>query len=203
MRFLLLLLLVGCSAVPENSGDKEFALDSADLDGHDTSDTDPDDTSGPIDPAWYVVRADLSIVGGLASVADAAVSIDVIDADLIRVNCTVELTGAVTASEPSAGIVWWAVRVQSDTTPCATLPHTLHLGVGALHPDARARLGAVNHDDIADSLYGAWLRTAVTEAATAYGYAGTASDLLGDDVATLPPADGTYRLAPLYVVALP
>ncbi|MES2642052.1 MAG: hypothetical protein V4850_21390 [Myxococcota bacterium] len=206
MRSLSFFLLFGCAeydlGVNAEAGDDTGRYATPDTALEDTS-----DSALPADPAWYVVRADLSVVGGVASPEAATVAIDVIDADLERVNCVVDLaadlvTGATAETEPDSDAVWWDVPVRSDAAPCAILPDTLQLGVGALHPDVRARLGAVGHDDIADSLYGAWLR-ADGGAVTVYGYAGTATDLFGDDVAVLPPPDGLYRLAPLYVVALP
>jgi hypothetical protein len=207
MRSLSFLLLFGCAADFEMGAITENSDDTGRYAAPDTAPEDTSDSALPADPTWYVVRADLSVIGGVASPEAATVAIDVIDADLERVNCVVDLaadlvTGATAESEPDSDAVWWTVPVRSDTAPCANLPDTLQLGVGALHPDVRARLGTVGHDDIADSLYGAWLR-ADEGAVTVYGYAGTATDLFGDDVAALPPPDGLYRLAPLYVVALP
>lgn len=200
---LLTAVLGGCSA--------EYAMDAvpgeADSDRHATEDTaeeDPD-TGEPEEPAWYVVRADLAVVGGVASEVGAVVAVEIIDADLQRIDCVVDLAADLVSAGPvdaEAGLVWWDVSVRASPAPCAPLPAVLSLGVGALHPDARARLGTVGHDGIADSLYGAWLRADAGEP-MAYGYAGTAADLLGDDPSVLPPPDGTYRLAPLYVVPLP
>lgn len=206
-RFLPLLLLFGCADYDlgiASGGKGDTAGEAA---PEDTAFADTSDSALPSNPAWYVVRADLSVVGGVASPEAATITIDVIDADLERINCVVDLasdlvTSAGAESELDIEGVWWNVPVRSDIAPCANLPDMLQLGVGPLHPDVRARLGTVGHDDIADSLYGAWLR-ADEGAVTVYGYAGTATDLFGDDAATLPPPDGLYRLAPLYVVALP
>ncbi len=205
-RLLLMLtsVLSGCS---EDYG-LEMSKGSADTGGlppDDTSDEDTEDSGVPEEPAWYVVRADLAVVGGVASAVGAVVSIEIIDEDFDRIDCVVDLAAdrvAPGTPDAEAGLVWWDVTVQASPEPCAPLPAVLSLGVGELHPDARARLGTVEHDDIADSLYGAWLRAGAGEP-TVYGYAGTAADLTGDDPAVLPPPDGTYRLAPLYVVALP
>jgi hypothetical protein len=164
-----------------------------------------EDTSLPEDPAWYVVRAELPILGGVAAAEGATVALDVVDRDRSRVNCSVELdasgltAGTVAAADP--GSVWWALPVVDTTDVCAPLPETLLLGVGVLGPDVRARLGTVGQDAVANSLYGAYL--VLDDAAVVFGYAGTATDLLGDDVAVLPPPDGLYRVAPLYLVPLP
>lgn len=204
MRLLpLVLFSVACSPDKSLTSDANLTGDTGRRFPDDTSDLDTGDTSSTMHPAWYVVRADLSIVGGVASAEGASVAIDVIDEDLERLNCVVDLApDLVTAAEPDADRVWWTVPVRSLMAPCATLPDTIELGVGSLHPDVRARLGTVGHDDIADSLYGAWLRVDEGDI-TVFGYAGTVTDLMGDDAATLPPPDGLYRLAPLYVVALP
>lgn len=207
MRFSSLLSLVvlgGCSADYGLDHAKEGADDTGRWVPDDTAEIDSD-TGAPTDPAWYVVRADLSVVAGVASAEGAVVSVEIVDADLQRIDCVVDLPAdLVTAGAPDAetGVVWWNVTVRPTKPACAPLPATLALGVGALHPDVRARLGTVGHDDIADSLYGALLR-ADADAPAVYGYAGTAGDLLGDDPATLPPPDGLYRLAPLYLLALP
>lgn len=199
------LLLAGCS---DSALSNELAPaddSSTRLTGNDDTGVEDDDTSAPPAPAWYVVRADLGLTNG-APVADGAtVTVDVIDADLERVNCIVELAVdgivATAVDGADATTVWWEVPVAPLEAPCATLPDELLLGVGAMHPDVRARLGSVGNDDIADSLYGAYL--ALDGEVAAFGYAGTASDLLGDDVAVVPPPDGLYRLSPLYLVPLP
>jgi hypothetical protein len=198
------LLLAGCSADYDMSKEVDAAFDdtagAADTDADETGDV---DTEPALEPAWYVVRASLSVVDGVASASDATVAVEVIDADLERVDCTVPLdTAAVVAGPADPDVLWWDLRVDPLEAPCAPLPATLSLGVGTLHPDARARLGAVGYDAVADSLFGAWIRPDDGEAA-AYGYAGTEADLTGDDPAVFPPPDGRYALAPLYVLALP
>lgn len=204
MPLLALVLPLGCAEYNLGKGADSFVDETGRAtDAADTAPDDSDDAELAENPAWYVVRAELRVVAGEASAEGASVSIEVIDADLERITCVVDLTPAlVTAAEPEPEAVWWNVPVRSASAPCATLPDTILLGVGSLHADVRARLGTVGHDDIADSLYGAWLRADAGDIA-AFGYAGTASDLVGDEIAVLPPPDGLYRLAPLYVVALP
>jgi hypothetical protein len=199
-------LLAACAGYDlSGKGDLESADTGADEERDDTGPP-PDDTSAPLEPAWYSVRASLEILGGAASGQGAAVSIEVVDADLVRIDCVVTLTAdSVRSDTPDTetGTLWWSMPVvPSDETPaCAPLPSTLRLGVGPLHADARARLGAVSLDDVADSLYGAWIDTGPEPAA--FGYAGTSLDLAGDGPADLPPPDGRYTLAPLYLLALP
>ncbi|MDP2307641.1 MAG: hypothetical protein Q8P18_16580 [Pseudomonadota bacterium] len=205
MHLLPLVLLVGCADYDLSAGDYAKDDTAGATDADDSAVDDSADTEEATDPAWYVVRADLTVAGGVATPDAASISVEIIDADLERISCVVAVSpDQVTAAEaePDSETVWWAVPVRSANAPCATLPDTLLLGVGPLHPDARARLGSVGHDAIADSLFGAWLQADGGDI-TVFGYAGTASDLLGDDTAVLPPPDGLYRLAPLYVVPLP
>lgn len=172
----------------------------------DTGDSSDADTAPEPVPTWYVVRAELTILGGLAVADGAAVQIDVVDADLERIDCTFALPVTdlrVPAAPPAEAGVWWELPVEAPEDACARLPGTLTLGVSELHPDVRARLGTVNLDDVADSLYGAWILVEGATEPSVYGYAGTAVDLAGDDVAALPPPDGTYTLAPLYLLELP
>lgn len=196
--------LAGC-ADDALRADTTESSDSGDVGSFDDTAVQDGDTGPPSDPSWYVVRADLTIAGGVGTAEAADVDLEVVDADLVRTNCEVALDTSglagtsVDGAEP--GSVWWELPVVPTSASCATLPGMLSLGVGSLHPDVRARLGAVGHDDIADSLFGAWL--VVDGELTAYGYAGTATDLVGDDDAALPPPDGLYRLAPLYLVPLP
>jgi len=199
------LLLAGCSSAYDMAKGDEASFEDTAVGGGTDSDTGDLDSVPVIEPAWYVVRASLSVLDGVASAVDSAVTLEVIDADLARIDCTVALgTDGLLAGEVDGelGVVWWYVPVEPVEPPCAPLPAALSLGVGTLHPDARARLGAVGYDGVADSLYGAWIREE-DGGPSVYGYAGTAADLTGDDAAVFPPPDGLYSLAPLYVIALP
>lgn len=205
-RFFLLVLLcaVGCSPNRSLEG-AGGTFDTAASDSADDTGEMDDDTGPSIEPAWYVVRADLTVADGLPVPDGAELSIDVVDADLERTDCVVELDpsglAAATVDGAEPGSLWWELPVVPTTASCATLPTTLTLGVGSLDPDVRARLGTVHLDAVADSLFGAYFL--LDGAITAYGYAGTANDLFGDDLAALPPPDGLYRLAPLYLAPLP
>ena len=198
-------LLVGLSACADYDLAAEADNTAAPIDD-DTGDSSDDDTAPEAVPAWYVVRAELTILGGVAVADGAAVQVDVVDADLERVDCSFELpvTG-LSAPEiaPAETGVWWELPVDAPEDACAELPSVLTLGVAELHVDVRARLGTVNLDEVADSLFGAWMLVEGATEPSVYGYAGSASDLAGDDIATLPPPDGTYTLAPLYLLELP
>jgi hypothetical protein len=207
MRRELLPLLLCLGACSDNSIKGSFEPGADTAAGTDPADTDTgadtEDTGAPIDPVWYTVRADLAVIDGVASGEGAVLAIDVVDADLERTDCVVTLdtSGVVAGEATDDGVAaWWATPVTPVATPCARLPSTLVLGVGPLLPDIRARLGAVGQDDIADSLYGAYVQNGAGE--TTFGYAATDLDLTGDDLAAIPLPDGLYHLAPLYLLAL-
>lgn len=196
----LVLLFGACvdSALNANKGaveDPTFSGDTAVTDG---------DSAPTTFPAWYAVSAELTVAKGVATVDAASVTMEVVDSDLEGVSCLVELsTDELVAGAPNQyGVeLWWDLPV-SATDSCAVLPVSLSLGIGALDSDVRARLGTAELEDVADSLYGAYLRADGGDV-WSFGYAGTAADLAGDGVAELPPPDGAYLLAPLYLAALP
>ncbi|MFN7143837.1 MAG: hypothetical protein ACK4YP_08690 [Myxococcota bacterium] len=199
-------LVAGCADYNMSNVKTEGASDTGDP--SDAGDTAVDSDTGVglrTFPAWFVIRADLAVEDGLPSGEGASVTIDVVDADLIRTDCVVPLVPegitAMDAPNGDDGSLWWQIPVTPADEACADLPPTLRVGVGAMHPDVRARLGSVGQDAVAESLYAAYMVYAGDVAA--FGYAGTAADLLGDDVAALPVPDGLYRLAPLYLVPLP
>ncbi|MFZ5482066.1 MAG: hypothetical protein ACOZNI_35220 [Myxococcota bacterium] len=207
MRAILLPFLL-CAACAD------YALESSKDAGGDTAsgapDSDVDDTgtyTDPFEPDGWILRADLAVVGGVPAVEGATAAIDVVDTVAGGVACTIELdTTGLAAGEPPDEVVWawWTLAVVPATDePCVEpLPATLGLGVGALDGDVRAGLGAVGHDDVADSLYGAYL-TVDDGTLWVFGYAGTDAGLAGETPASNPPGDGTYHLAPLYVLGLP
>jgi hypothetical protein len=197
----LLILLGGC--VDQSLSKGSFDPEAADNGTEDTSFVAPEDTGPETVPAFYAVSATLTVLAGLPTTDGAEVTLEVVDADLQRTDCTVPLdTTGIVAGTSSAGVpLWWELPVVADDA-CATLPESISLGIGTLDADVRARLGTVDHEDVADSLYGAYLRVEGGEV-WAFGYAGTDADLAGDAPAEDPPGDGTYALAPLYLAELP
>lgn len=188
----------GDNAAPEDGTDDADVQDTGTI----------EDTGGGADtpvPDGWVVEAQLALAGGVPVADGATIRVDFVEAGDDAVACTVEIdpTGVAGAASPDASIwAWWEVVVVPEGSTCSALPETIGLGVGELHPDARARLGAAGRDDVADSLFGAYVR--VNDGPLwVYGYAGTEGDLAGDDVAADPPPDGVYALLPLYVLPLP
>ncbi len=203
MRTLFLLVPLGACAddnpPAERGGPEPTAPDSG------ASDAVLEDTGEPLQPAWWVVRAQLAVVDGAGSLQDAAVEVDIVDADLERIACSFALdTSTLTVGVPDDAdvAVWWELGVVLPADACATLPGSLGLGIGTLLPDVRARLGSVGYAEVADSLYGAFVRAGDTPLAV-YGYAGTTEDRAGAGEAEWPLPDGRYTLDPLYLLALP
>jgi hypothetical protein len=188
-------------------GEADDGSEPADADTGGTTDSDPDSGMDDIVPDGWIVRADLAIVAGEPTPQDAVVLIDMVDSVEGGIACTVALdTSGMTAGvSPDADVwAWWTLDVVALDEPCAELPEAIGLGVGELLGDVRAGLGAHGYDQVAGSLYGAYLG-ADDGSLYVFGYAGTDADLAGDDDAATeaPLPDGLYHLAPLYVFALP
>lgn len=199
---ILVLFLSACSdnSISGNAGDpKDTASDGT---GVDDTANDSGAIEDPATPAWYAVNAVVALSSGAPDPATATIEVEVVDEDLVRIDCTVPLDpAALTGAEaPSDEIyTWWTLTVAPLEEPCTTLPTTIELGLGALDPEVRARLGSVDLDDAADRLWGAWMRVDGGDL-WATGYAAAASD---PDTAAVPPPDDVYTLVPLFLVPLP
>ncbi len=198
--FSLLLFALACT-------DAELALAPGDAAGADNENADTDtqfdtgdtDEDRPLVPAWYSLAAELSVAGGDADLPGAEVWLVLADADLEREDCRLAVDPLVEGTPPVGGpalLAWWELPVDAACVPEGA-PARLGFGVGELSPEVRARLGTVEREDDADTLYGAWL---VADGAEAFpfGYAESAG---GYDDAAVP--DGSLRLEPLLLVELP
>ena len=198
---ILVLLLSACSdnAISGNADPKDTATDGT---GGDDTAEDTGSIEDPATPAWYAVNAVVTLTGGAPDPSTASVEVEVVDEDLVRIDCTVALDpSALTgAAVPSDDVyTWWTLPVTPLEDPCTTLPTTIELGLGTLDPEVRARLGSVDLDDVAEQLWGAWMRVDGGDLwATRYATAAS-----GPDAASMPPPDDTYTLVPLFLVPLP
>lgn len=203
--FAALALVVGASGCAESGVKASLDTASHELDTG-NADSASDDSTPPADPAWFTPRAVIDLTAGVMSISQ--LTLIVVDSDLVTEICDVYVDpgAGVAAAPPDPSVaVWLDVTVVSSPEDCATLPAALGLGIGELPGDVRAQLGPSGLEDAADSIYGAFAR-APNEATTevsAFGYAGTAADLTGDDLATLPPPDGQYILNPLFLLRIP
>lgn len=212
MRLLLLLGFGGCASfeninadgAPESSGAADTATATAPTDtteNNDTTDTDRDP-----EPAWFALRAVVSVLGGVPVATPAEAELTVVDADLETVICTVPLDVGGLVGGPASvteGVhLWWTLPVTPKDTGCAPLPATVRVGVGELVPDLRAQLGAVGLDDASAALYGAFAEVDAG-GVSAFGVAGTAGGFDGEGAATVPVPDGAYTVQPLFLLPLP
>lgn len=207
MRLLLLLPLAACYADSALTKEGDTSGASSDTGGNDGEDSalDTGDTGEVLVPAWYTVSARLTVVGGVASTKAAEVTAVIVAEDQVTAACEVPLdvAGLTVGKSPIPEVAyWWELEITPAKAPCATLPASIEFGLGEMGADVLARLGAEGLDDVAGSLYGAYLREPESEVYI-YGWAGTDSDLAGDTAATFPPPDGVYTLAPLYLLRLP
>ena len=195
------LLLSGCAdyeMAADNAKASDFA-DSSATGGSDDSST-PDGL--PV-AGWFAISAQVTVQDGLALSGAGTIHVEIVAEDGAEVLCEASLAGewlGLSGDEDVA--LWWSFTHQ-DATLCAELPK-IHLGVGLLLPDVRARLGAAGLDGVSASLYGAYVSTASGEPSDTdtFGYAVRPEDLDGSGAGTLPLLDGSYALAPLYLIAL-
>lgn len=193
--------LVACAS-SSLKGSADSALDVSDTGADDSSDG---DTAAPPEPSWFTVRAVIDVTAGVPSLSQ--LSVIVVDVDMTTVVCELaqDPALAVVGTPPDADVASWLVETLTPgDADCAELPSPLGIGIGTLPADVRAQLGPSGLDDVADSLFGAYVRApeADTEDLAAFGYAGTTDDLAGDDAAVLPPPDGQYVLNPLFLLKL-
>ena len=85
----LLILLGGC--VDQSLSKGSFDPEAADNGTEDTSFVAPEDTGPETVPAFYAVSATLTVLAGLPTTDGAEVTLEVVDADLQRTDCTVPL----------------------------------------------------------------------------------------------------------------
>lgn len=196
---------VTLGACAENSlkGSADSAFDANDTGGSDSGDQ---DTAPPPEPSWFTPRAVIEVTAGVPSLVQLTVI--VVDVDMTTVVCELaqDPALAVVGTAPQDDVALWLVETLTPgDDDCAELPSPLGIGIGTLPADVRAQLGPSGLDDVADSLFGAYVRApeSETEEVAAFGYAGTTDDLAGDDAAVLPPPDGQYVLNPLFLLKLP
>ena len=186
--------LAGCEEYSVNNKALEA---SADFDSGDESADTASTDSAPV-PGWFAISATLSVELGAAGAGVGTVRVDVVDTSGSAVLCGADLSAGWEGVEgEAAAALWWTLTVDGADL-CAALPE-LRLGIGALLPDARARLGAVGVPTGA-AVYGAYVDVGV--GADIFGYAARPEDLAGEGEAVLPPPDGQYALEPLYLIPL-
>jgi hypothetical protein len=194
----------GLTACASNSfkGQADSATNVADTGAGESGDQ---DSSPPPEPSWFTPRAVIDVAAGVPTLSQ--LSILVVDVDMTTVVCELaqDATLAVAEVPPDDTVsVWLVETLTPGDADCAELPSPIGIGIGVLPADVRAQLGPSGLDDVADSLFGAYVRAPESESEdlAAFGYAGTPDDLAGDDAATLPAPDGQYVLNPLFLLKL-
>lgn len=205
LRSLLLLLAAPLAGCADYALENKSSEDAESDEGGDVGDSDDADTGleEPVPDGWFP-DATYGLAAGVPVADGASLSVVYADSTSGDIACSAALdpAGLVAGESPDEAIwAWWEGPVTTLDSACEGLPDTLGLGIGELHPDVRARVGADGLDDVADSLFGAYVRVN-GEDLWAFGYAGTAADLAGDDPAASPPPDGTYTLTALYLLPL-
>ncbi len=204
MKCLPLFLLLGCSE--SNLFAQEGATGGENDAGGDTAaDAAEDADSEDLGPAvWYTLEATLRIAAGAASLDGAEGRLVLAGAELDRRDCSYLAAGAIAVGSIPAVEeridAWWEFDI-STVADCAYpgLPKRLGVGIGALDPEVRARLGTVDQEDAADRLQGGWLSNDGGVTVFPFGYADAGSE----EVADVPAADGLYALVPLLLLAIP
>lgn len=206
-------VLVACS--PTKGGfDAESGLapETDSLVGED--DTASSDTADE-PSAWMALDGQLTLTGGVPGAL--TLSIGLFGDPPEEANCTVSRTaetGEALGSTPDTTVYyWWRFNLVTpdDESGCGVIvPDSLLLGLGALHPEILPALPEHGVDGVADSLYGVYANPyddgtpAQESIGYAFGFAGTAQDRAGADVAvTAPPMpDGEYVLTGFYLFDL-
>jgi hypothetical protein len=201
----LFVLLAACDAenllAAEDESDATSDTGTAYDGGVDSADEDSE--SDQVEAVFYSVGATLRVADGAASTEDAEVSLALAGAEQEDAGCAVPLeVGDLAVAEARDGVLaaWTLPVVPIDETCGVTgFPGTLDLGLGALDPEVRARLGAAGVTLPAESLFGAYLGVDGGDL-LAIGYA---TDGVTDEAADAGLRDGLYELWPLLLVRLP
>jgi hypothetical protein len=195
----LLLLLVACADYALSTGERgdmdtgsDAALDSGAADA---------DTEEAIVADHWVLDGSVTLAEGLPAPELGALRVRTVRVSDGAPVCesAYDLDALVAADAPDDAVYAWWDGAAAIAPGCAGAPDALAIGLGALLPDLRARLGTVGHEGAADALFGAYLRHE-DGAVVAFGVAGTESALRGEGVATAPPPDGAYQILPLYAL---
>ncbi len=210
--------LLACSAPdaglgPRDNGDtgSSGATQEDDTAGVDTGSATDSDAGSPV---WFNLGALVTLEETLATAVSLELSF--YDGDLSLLHCTETwgVTGVVAESEtPDSSIYhWWRLSLappESDCTSSEQLADSIHLGLGALHPEVEAQLLSQGMDLVSDSLYGAYVLldpgqqdlAAAEQVALAYGYGGTLGDRAGASEAQQqgPLRDGDYEISGVFL----
>lgn len=164
---------------------------------------------------WFLLRGEVELLAGEPAALRLWVSGLPDDGEAI---CSEELSieASLTLAEVPDPVVyhWWELQVgalEGDCVDHLTLPGTLRLGLGALHPQLVPGLERHELREVEDSMYGSYASfeapwgDGLAGTTYAFGFAGTAQDMAGDApaVGVAPMPDGSYEITGWYPFKLP
>jgi len=201
------LLGTGCSAAG-----KDMAFLDSGMEADAGSSGGGQDTEEYAEPTWWRLDSELLVSAGQLSRTESQLIVSVLDFEGL-VLCTEEVRVAETDTIPvrpeSELLTWWSITLGDGTRTCAgifdvaTLPDSIEVGVGQMHPELKAVSSLVSDlpDTGVDTLNGAYARLdSDADDIWVYGYAGDAAAWLGTaGPATVAPlADGRWTLRGVY-----
>ncbi|MBN1335449.1 MAG: hypothetical protein JXB39_05765 [Deltaproteobacteria bacterium] len=201
-------LAVGCTAARDGL-DTAPPSDTApflDTDSTDTC-TETGETDAP--PAWIRLSAVVLVEDGIPVADESTLHVSMLgtEADGFPEICAEAWTvsSIATAALPGEAVLaWWQVvpGAQDGTCKDRSLPSSLHLGVGTLHPDVAALLPSQGWTSAQDVLYGAYVQLPDPGDVWTYGYAWTREGVdSGTPARVAPPLpDGSWQLVPVYLL---
>lgn len=180
----------------------------------DSADTDTGNEE-PVTPQWWSLSGQVLLEGGQPVAGDASLEVVLLGEDggvVVEICRTAfaEPTLVVESPPDPALYHWWLVTPGADDSACHSLrqhlPTSLHLGLGALHPDIAALLDQAGLGGMDPYLYGAYVQTEAMaeDGIWVYGVAATPAGWEGAQPAATegPVPDGTYRFQPIYLLPL-
>lgn len=204
--WLCLAAAVGCSM---GKGMKDSGLSDS-LDDTFPQDEDTSDTSDAWgDPVWLSLQATLPILKGELTMEKTSLSWAVLDKSESAI-CVASSTPEQARAQrrPVEGIyIAWNFTLSPYDSDCGRiknqLPLAYGLGIGELHPDLAATLGAAGYEGLQTSVYGVYLSPESDwKTIWAFGIAGTADDFKGGQttVSEPPLPDGDYTVESIYLM---
>jgi hypothetical protein len=208
-----LLTMPGCVGAMDlgNFDDSGWSWDSGEGPPDESDDTNDLDN---VEPAWWTLDASVLMEDGAPVQGDTSLLISLIDelADTTEPICQAsfdEWPLTVLDLPDPAIFHWWSAELSKAQGDCSahllqSVPDSIELGIGSLHPDIAALLEPAGYDEVASYLYGAYLRVEGSEEIWTYGVAATAAGFAAEQlpVEQAPVPNGTYSLVPIYLLPL-
>jgi hypothetical protein len=171
-----------------------------------TIDSGVQDTGLFVQPVWWRLSAGLLLQDGSPVPKDSTLLVELLTEDgesLCVQELTIEVVEPIEA--PSELIMsWWGLTPTPLKQFCGVydtpLPDSLRIGVGSMHPEILAAIGAISAIEDPTLLNAAYATISDDGPLLVYGVAGTpeAYEGLGEVVVEAPIPDGLWNLKPVY-----